>query len=75
MNKTTKNEFEIVKLENFPENANPFEHDLVNMGTQIGQNVLIMHSNHTSECCKKIIIVDIPSGKRISVIIPQNKEE
>lgn len=54
----------IVELEPFPADCNPFHHDMSNMGTRIGKDLMLMHSNHTHEVCKFLIFVDTKTGQR-----------
>lgn len=46
---------------------NPFMQDHYNMGTRLGNNIMIMHGNHDNEICKYLIIVDLITGERKKV--------
>ena len=56
-------------LEPFPPNENPFLHDAVHMGTRLGKNVVVMHSNHSYEEAKYLIIVNVTTGERMKVML------
>jgi hypothetical protein len=58
---------EIHNLESFPPNSNPFLHDAVRMGIQIGKNVTVMMMNHGHERCDKLVIVNTTTGERVMV--------
>jgi hypothetical protein len=62
-----KQTFQQEELSSIPQATNPFLHDAYHMGTPLGENVMIMHENHPDKPCKYIIIVDIPSGRRLKV--------
>jgi hypothetical protein len=58
---------EIKKLESFPPNENPFNHDTYHMGVRIGSNVMAMMSKFTDEEQSYIILVNIKTGERIRI--------
>ena len=60
---------EIEYLTPFPENSNPYHHDEYNMGETRGCGLELMYSNHGSEICKFLILVDKHSGKRVKISI------
>ena len=62
-----------IKLENIPPKSNPFEHDLFNMGQQIGSNCTIMFPSHPHEVCPFIIVVDTSTGERLEVNLTDDK--
>jgi hypothetical protein len=59
----------VEKLESWPKNCNPFEHDVFSMGTHIGSNITILHMNHNNEECKELVLVNLKTGERIKVKI------
>ena len=62
------------KLDSFPPNSNPFNHDLYHMGKTIGTNVTIMMENHDNKECKYLIIVDRTTGQRLRVDFLEGEE-
>ena len=62
----------IVELSPFPENCNPFHHDLSHMGTPIGKDLMLMHSNHNTEECKYLIFVNTKTGKRFRLELDES---
>jgi len=52
------------ELDPIPPGDNPFDHDLTSMGTSIGSNIIIMHSNFSHEHCSSLVIVDRTTGRR-----------
>jgi hypothetical protein len=57
----------IEELESIPAESNPFHHDLYNMGTQMGKDLMIMHGNHSSEDCEYLILVNTKTGRRFRI--------
>jgi hypothetical protein len=51
---------------------NPFCQDLYHMGFYVGLNVAVMHSNHSREFCRYLIVVDLETGERLRIEL--NKE-
>ena len=70
---TKSKDFITKELESFPPGCNPFHYDHFNMGTQIGDDVLIMHS-YLDEAHRNrvryLIITDIVTGRRLRVELP-----
>jgi len=62
------------EMPSFPPNSNPFNHDLFHMGTKLGNNCMIMHSNHTTEKCDYLIIVNTVTGERLRVALDNVKD-
>lgn len=58
---------EIENMEPFPAGENPFRHDLYHMGTRLGTNCIVMHSNHPTEKAKYLIVVNIETGERARI--------
>lgn len=54
-------------LESFPENSNPFQHDMGNMGVQLGSNLTAMLANFENSPCKFVIICRHDNGQRIKL--------
>lgn len=65
------NSFHIRETANFPPKANPFCHDSYHVGESIGSNVVMMQSNHSKDKCEYIILIHIPTGKRICINMPK----
>ena len=61
----------IEEMSAFPEGKNPFEHDRFHMGTNLGDNVLIMHPNHPDKEAEYLIVVNKRTGKRIRIYFPE----
>lgn len=53
--------------EPFPANCNVFHHDMYHMGTQIAENLVVMHSNSHSEKADYVIIVNPITGRRLKL--------
>ena len=66
--------FNFQELDPNPPDVNPFLYDIFNMGTPIGNNVWIMHRNHTTEKTEYFIITNVETGERVKVILNQEKE-
>jgi len=67
----------IVKIRDMdpiPPNSNPFDHDIYNMGSKIGKNMMMMHCNHPHESISYIILVDTMSGERVRINIYNQKD-
>ncbi len=65
--------FKTKQLESFPVNENPFWHDSFHMGTYVAKNLLVMHRSHDSENAEYIILCHVPSGQRIKVSFPKER--
>jgi len=65
---------QVTAIEPIPANANPFNHDLYNMGTSLGSNVMVMHENHNDAPADYLIIVHIPTGHRVRIEFPEMKD-
>ena len=46
---------------------NPFHQDLWNMGTRLGTNVTLMHSNFDNAECASFVIVNTRTGERFKI--------
>lgn len=46
---------------------NPFHQDISNMGTRLGSNVVIMHSNFDSKPAEWLTVIDTKTGERIQI--------
>lgn len=57
----------VEKLDSFPPNENPFNHDAFHMGTKMGKDLMIMHANHTNEKCNYMIFINTKTGERFRV--------
>jgi hypothetical protein len=53
---------------------NPFHQDVSNMGTRLGSNVIIMHSNFDSSPAEYLVVVDTKTGERIKITFDNAKE-
>ncbi len=71
---TMKTFFEIENLEPIPANANPFHHDLFNMGQRLGDNVYAMFGNHDTEEMKYLILIDVTTGERVKFVFNNIKK-
>lgn len=60
------NQFQIKKMDDIPENSNPFHYDAYHIGTNAG-DAMIMYSNTD----RYLIIIDRVTGKRIKIILPK----
>lgn len=65
----------LTKLTPFPPNCNPFHHDLFNMGTQMGSNLMIMHSNHKDQRVDSLILVNPITGERWKLDMVEQEED
>lgn len=61
-------------LKPFPPNENPFNHDLFNMGTKMGKDLMIMHANHDTEDCKYIVLINTKTGERVKIEFDTTQE-
>ena len=52
-------------LESIPANSNPFHYDAYHMGQALGENVMIMYSEHKVN--KYIIVIDMTTGERMRI--------
>ena len=52
---------------------NPFHQDISNMGTRLGSNVMIMHSNFDSKPAEWLVVVDTKTGERIRITFDNAK--
>lgn len=62
----------LTSLPPFPAGANPFNHDMSNMGTPMGKDLMLMHSNHATERCRFLILVDTATGERWRLDLVEN---
>jgi hypothetical protein len=46
---------------------NPFHQDIINMGTRLGKNVIVMHQNHDNDEAKFLTIVNTKTGERMRI--------
>lgn len=53
---------EVQRIGSIPPDSNPFNYDAYRMGTRLGTNVIVMHSNHGNEVCDYLIIVYTITG-------------
>jgi hypothetical protein len=67
-NISIKDSFYITDMEDFPPEANPFNHDIARMGTPIGTDWMIMYDKH--QVNPYLVIVHIPTGKRVLIGAP-----
>lgn len=63
------NKMTVSHIPSFPINENPFNYDLYNMGTPVGNNLMVMYDKHPSEKVDYVIIVNILTGERIKINI------
>lgn len=61
--------FNVESLQPFPAGENPYQHDLYNMGINIGNNLTVMYAATREEFAKYIIILNNVTGERIKVTI------
>ena len=62
----SKSKIQLVELPSFPP-GNPFLHDLSNMGTPIGKDLLLMHANHPDGECRFLILCNEATGERVKL--------
>lgn len=55
---------EAERIDSFPP-GNPFHHDAIRMGTNIGSNVVAMFHQHVNERQDTVIIVNTETGERM----------
>lgn len=67
MNRDTM--FKTEKLDSFPPNSNPFSHDSFRMGTEVSRDIMAMYPKQDNS--PYIILVHIPTGKRIKITMPE----
>ena len=53
--------------------GNPFLSDPYNMGTKIGENCMVMFSNHPSDVCPYVIVVNTETGERVCVYLDKKE--
>lgn len=59
----------IEHLDPIPANDNPFKHDLYNMGTSLGTNCIVMHSNFSRDECPYLIVINKETGERVRLTL------
>lgn len=67
--------FQVVVRTPLPPNSNVFLHDHFHMGTKVGSNVMVLHHSHSTEEAKYVILVHIPTGRRIQINLPEAGDE
>lgn len=65
----------LTELPPIPVGANPFNHDLFNMGTRLGKGITVMHRNFPDAPCPYLIIIDSNTGKRVRIDITDPEED
>ena len=60
---------QVEKIESYPPNCNPYEHDPTSIGTQVGVNVTILCNTHWDQKCNEFVIVNIETGERLKIEI------
>jgi hypothetical protein len=63
---------EVERLSSFPAGSNPFCYDGYNMGTQFGNNVMVMYDVFEDKPVRYLIIVNILTGERIQLSFTQD---
>lgn len=63
----------IKEMNPIPAGENPFQHDFYNMGTRVGNNVVVMYDQHTDRHADYIIVVDMTTGERIRIELAAEK--
>lgn len=66
--------FTIKEIESFSPGANPMIEDFENMGTSLGENVMVLHKTFPHEEMTWMVLVHIPSGERILISFPEDVE-
>jgi len=66
--------FTIELLKSFPPGADPMREDFCNMGTGLGSNVMMLHKTFPSDKMPWMVLVHIPTGERILISFPEEKE-
>ena len=51
-----------------PVNGNPFNHDLYNMGVDIGINITVMYEAYDKQPAKYLIVVNKETGERMRLV-------
>lgn len=70
----TNKAFTIKPISSFPPGANPMIEDFENMGTSLGDNVMVLHKTFPHEEMTWMVLVHIPSGRRIKIVFPEEAE-
>jgi hypothetical protein len=58
----------IDEIESIPPKENPFLHDLVNMGTRLGTNLMVMYENFEDQKAPFLIVVNMETGERVRLV-------
>ncbi len=53
--------------------ADVFRQDISSMGEMLGSNIMRLFSNHSTEVCKKFVLVDMKTGERVLIVIEEGK--
>ena len=60
---------EVENLPKWPENCNPMQEDLSNMGTPLAIGYYLLHSFHENEEIAPFVIVNTKTGERARITI------
>jgi len=66
--------FHITSKESHPPGENPMRVDYENMGTRLGQNVMVLHKNFMHDVMEWMVLVHIPSGQKIMITFPEDRD-
>ena len=64
----------VSSMKPIPSGENPFSHDLYNMGTPVGSNLMVMYDVHDNASASYLIIVNKETGERLNIEIPHTCE-
>lgn len=59
------------ELKRLPPNSNPYNHDLMHMGMHVHKEWEMMLST-SGEQLKYVILINMKTGRRLKIILPQN---
>lgn len=65
----------VKELESIPAGSNPFHHDLFNMGTNINNDWMIMHTGSNQRALPYMILVNMTTGQRIELNLDQLNQD
>ena len=63
----------LTPIKPFPPGANPYRHDVYNMGETIGKDLEMMYGNQPDEPCHYLIFVNTKTGERFRLDIDERE--
>jgi len=58
---------EVLRLDSFPANSDPFSHDAYHMGVKVAENVMVLHPSFSHQSTDYIIVVNTKTGERLRI--------